>query len=176
MKEKNNKKIYIILSFTGTILSRAVRVCTKDEYCHVSLSLDKDLNKMYSFGRINPYIPFIGGLVHESPKWGTFKRFKNTKARIVSVDVTEEQYDKIKNLLESMYDNKKEYSFNVLGLVAVKFNKKFQRKNHFYCAEFVKYLMDQAEINVDLPEIIKPQDFTTVSSDIIYQGLLKQYN
>ena len=57
-------KIYFILSYTGTILSRLVRIFTKDEFCHVSLSLDKNLTKMYSFGRINPYIAFIGGFVH----------------------------------------------------------------------------------------------------------------
>ena len=41
------KKIYIVLTYTGTILSRIIKLYTKAEYCHVSLSLDKKLNKMY---------------------------------------------------------------------------------------------------------------------------------
>ena len=49
------KQIYFILTDTGTILSRIVKFFMKDEYAHISLSLDKDLNNMYSFGRLNPY-------------------------------------------------------------------------------------------------------------------------
>ena len=53
------KKIYIILTFTGTALSRIIKMATKVEFAHVSIALDEELNEMYSFGRINPYIPFL---------------------------------------------------------------------------------------------------------------------
>lgn len=49
------KKIYIILTFTGTALSRIIKFATKVEFAHVSIALDEELNEMYSFGRINPY-------------------------------------------------------------------------------------------------------------------------
>ena len=42
------------------------------------LELDEDLTKMYSFGRLYPYNPFLGGFVHEGLDRGTFKRFKKT--------------------------------------------------------------------------------------------------
>ena len=48
------KKIYIVLTYTGTILSRIIKVFTKKEYSHVSIALDQDLKYMYSFGRLNP--------------------------------------------------------------------------------------------------------------------------
>ena len=85
------KKIYIVLSFTGTILSRIVKLYTRKEYSHVSISLDKDLKHMYSFGRLNPYNPFWGGFVQESPNYGTFKRFKNSKIKIYSMEVSDEE-------------------------------------------------------------------------------------
>ena len=93
------KNIYIILTRTGTILSGIIRGFTKDEYTHVSISLDRDLNKMYSFGRLNPYNPFIGGFVHEYIDKGTFKRFKNTKALILEIEVTNDQYKKIIDII-----------------------------------------------------------------------------
>ena len=70
------KKIYIILTYTGTILSKIVKIYTRRENSHVSISLNEDLTKMYSFGRLNPYNPFSGGFVHEEIDKGTFKRFK----------------------------------------------------------------------------------------------------
>ena len=88
------KKIYIILTHTGTILSTIIKYYTKDEFSHVSIALDADLEEMYSFGRLHPYNPFLGSFVHESIKKGTFKRFKNTKAKVYSLFVTDDQYEK----------------------------------------------------------------------------------
>ena len=54
------KKVYILLTHTGTILSKAIKLYTSHEYTHVSIALDEKLDRLYSFGRINPYNPFIG--------------------------------------------------------------------------------------------------------------------
>ena len=171
------KKIYIVFTYTGTALSRLVRLYTRKEYSHVSISLDKKLNKMYSFGRLNPYIPFIGGLVKESPKYGTFKRFKNTKSQIYSFEVSDSDYYLIKKTVQRMYSEKENYTFNVLGLAAVIINKKVSRENSFYCAEFVKYVLESSNLNLELPNIVKPDDFRQLDGlSEIYTGKLNQYN
>lgn len=79
------KKIYIVLTHTGTVLSRMIKMYTKGNFSHISIALDKELNQMYSFGRLNPYNPFWAGFVHESIYNGTFKRFKNTQARSIFI-------------------------------------------------------------------------------------------
>ena len=81
------RKIYIVLTYTGTLLAKVVRLYTRNEFAHVSISLDENLDEMYSFGRLNPYIPFIGGFVQESPNYVTFKRFHKTKTKIYSLEV-----------------------------------------------------------------------------------------
>ena len=80
------KKIYIVLTHTGTNLSKIIKSWTKDEFSHVSIALDEDLKEMYSFGRLHPYNPFWAGLVHEVPNEGTYKRFFRTKANIYSIE------------------------------------------------------------------------------------------
>lgn len=72
-----NKQLYIVISQTGTLLSRILKQITGAEYNHASISLSRDLERMYSFGRRHPYNPFWGGFVIESPRTGTFKRFRN---------------------------------------------------------------------------------------------------
>ena len=114
----NNKKIYIILTYTGTALAKLIKVYTGAEFSHVSISLDENLTQMYSFGRLRPYNPFIGGLVHESLEYGTFKRFNKTYAAIYSVNVTKRQYKNITKTILNMYKNKDLYKFNILGLFA----------------------------------------------------------
>ena len=138
------KKIYIVLTHTGTTLSRIIKGFTKDEFSHVSISLDSNLKEMYSFGRLEPYNPFWGGFVHEYIDRGTFKRFYKTKTKIYSMQITDEQYEKAKNAIYKIEQEKENYKFNIIGLLAVGFHKKIGKEYSFYCAEFVKYVMEKS--------------------------------
>ena len=170
------KKVYIVLSYSGTILSRLIKLYTHKEYSHVSISLDEKLESMYSFGRINAYIPFIGGFVQESPNFGTFKRFKNTKTKIYSMEISDEDYKKIKEIIKEFNDNKKNYKFNVLGLIAVMAHYRLKRENFYYCAEFVKHVFDSSGVDLELPDIVKPDDFQNIRDLCeIYTGKLHEY-
>lgn len=169
------KKIYILLSFTGTILSRIIRLYTRDEYCHASLALDENLEELYSFGRLNPYNPFIGGFVKEGIDIGTFKRFKNTKCAIYSIEVSNFQYNRISKKLKDFKKNPEKYHFNVLGLFLSAFNIKLQRRDYFYCSEFVKYLIEYAKIDINLPENVRPIDFLNHKMFLEYKGYLRDY-
>lgn len=170
------KKIYIILASSPTYLSRIIKAYTKDEYSHSSISLDKELNEMYSFGRLNAYNPFFGGFTQESVDFGTFKRFKKSNVEIYSLEVTESQYKRIKRTIERVEKNRKDYSFNVVGLFAVAFNKKIQVENHFYCAEFVKYVLENSKIDTGLPNLIRPECFRSMEGlNLEYTGRLCDY-
>ena len=172
------KKIYIILTHTGTILSQIIRYWTKDEFSHISFALDADLEEMYSFGRLNPYNPFLGSFVHEYINKGTFKRFRKTRAEVYSMFVADEQYEKAKKTIAYFNKNKEKYKFNILGLACVSINKKIIKKNTFYCAEFVKHILKVSgvtEVN-ELPEIIRPENFKQLQGLILeYEGLLRKY-
>ncbi len=91
MPEQNQRYIYIIISQTGTLLSRILKMITGARYNHASLSLFEDLQPMYSFGRLQAYNPFWGGFVQESIHYGTFRRFTNTEAVIAAVPIEEER-------------------------------------------------------------------------------------
>lgn len=170
------KKIYLILTHTGTTLSTIIKCYTKDEFSHVSIALDKELNSMYSFGRLRPNNPFIGGFVHEGIDFGTFKRFKNTQSEIYSLEIADNKYEKIKEEIKKFESNKEKYKFNIIGLFAVSINKKIHYKDTFYCAEFVKYLFEKVKIDNNLPDIIRPQDFKKLKDiELVYSGKLKDY-
>lgn len=170
------KKIYIILTYTGTFLSKIIKYYTKDEFSHVSIALDQQLKKMYSFGRLNPYNPFWGGFVHEGINFGTFKRFSRTKSKVYSLEIQEEQYEKLKDIIYYIKKIRKQYTFNLFGLFAVGFKIRIRFNKSFYCAEFVKYVLDKAEIETGLPDLVKPEDFKQIKNlKLEYDGLLKFY-
>lgn len=170
-------KIYIVLTYSGTFLSKLVKIYTQKEYSHVSLALDENLKEMYSFGRLNPYNPFFAGFVRESPKFGTFKRFNKTKTKIYSLDVDERQYENICRIIKKIDLDKKHYKFNIIGLLAVALHLKIKREKSFYCAEFVKYVFDNSNLQIDLPELVKPTDFANIKgSNEVYTGMLNEYH
>lgn len=171
------KRIYIVLTYTGTLLSRIVKLYTKKMYCHSSISLDENLKEMYSFGRLHPYNAFVGGFVHERINEGTFRRFINTRAHIIWIEVTDEQYEKMKRTIEYIKLNRKIYKFNILGLFLVSLHMRRIKNRYFYCSEFVKYVLQSAGVGKELPEIIKPEDFMKLpDANTKYEGLLRSYN
>ena len=123
-------KLKLVKNFSGSIVSRIVKFYTKKEFGHVSIALDKELERMYSFGRLNPYNTFIGGFVHEYIHSGTFYRFRNTTCEVLRVRVTDEQYAKLEEVILKMEAEKEKYKFNIPGLFAVSINKKISKENH----------------------------------------------
>lgn len=171
------KRVYIILSFTGTWLSRAVRIYTGKKYSHVSIALDKDLDYMYSFGRVNVNNPFYGGFVHEIQNEGVFKKFYNTESYIFSIEVNAQQFKKLKKCIKEFSAEKDSYGFNIIGLIGAGLNIRIKRHNKFYCAEFVKYILEKSGIDLGLPDPVKPNDFFDIkNTNFIYRGKINEYN
>ena len=58
----------------------------------------------------------------------------------------------------------------------VSIHKKYQKKDTFYCAEFVKYVLEKSLNKKILPDIIKPMDFLKLENiEQIYEGYLRKY-
>ncbi len=178
MKTTDEKEIYIVLTQTGTILSRILKAITNAQYNHSSISLEDDLSTMYSFGRLFPYNPFIGGFVKESTSMGTFKRFYNTEATVLRVSVPAAKHNEMKVYLAEMYKNKSEYHYNYPALFLALFGIVVRKKKSYYCSEFVRDFLIHFEIVPQeyLPSIVKPVDFFKISnSEKIYTGKLREY-
>ena len=94
--------VYIVITQTGTALSRALKAVTGEAYNHASISLRSDLARMYSFGRRRPYNPFEGGLVAESIRAGTFKRFADTECIVLYKSIPESCYRSLHAELRTM--------------------------------------------------------------------------
>ena len=160
------------------MFSRALKFFTRAEYNHASISLSPTLDKMYSFGRLNPYNPFRGGFVEEGKDIGTFKRFNQTKALVLELKVSEEDYNSIKFFINYLLENRKSFHYNYWGIFLACFKKDLAPKNRFYCSQFVKKCLTLFKIDnsESLPAVIKPIDFLKLNNkNIVYKGYLRNY-
>ena len=178
IQENKHKQIFIVISQTGTLFSRILKLVTGAEYNHVSLALSSDLQFLYSFGRKYAYNPFWGGFVTESPNFGTFKRFYNTKVLVLAIDVDDDRYDAMSNLITTMLLEKNKYHYNYLGICFAAFKICMSFDNRYYCSEFVKHFLESFDIEgaSRLPKIPQPMHFLNIPcTDLVYSGKLKDY-
>lgn len=171
------KQIYVVVSQTGTILSRLLKCITQAEYNHASVSLTPDLQYMYSFGRRRPYNPFWGGFVEESPYFGTFKRFPDSKIVVMAVTVNRVEYERLQSILNDMMAQQNRYHYNYMGLWLAAFRICRRKQNCFYCSEFVKEMLQQCRVkgSEELRPIVQPIHFLDLPYPRIYQGTLADY-
>ena len=177
------KSFYVVLSRTGTIMSRMISKLTGDWYTHASISLDDNLQTMYSFGRLWAYNPWFGGFVKESVEFGTMRRFRNADTLVLRIEVSEEKYEEIVAYVTAMYAERKKYKYNYLGVFFSKWRVRVSSRkgNRFYCSEFVKHLLERFGIIQpdEFGQVVRPMELLKLKQggkgQIIYRGALCQF-
>jgi hypothetical protein len=169
------KKIYILLTDTGTLFTKLIKLYTKKPYNHASISFDSELSEVYSFGRKTARNPFIGGFVKEDVDKGLFKE---ANCVVYALKVNEVQLQKMNCYIKEIEAQKGEYRYNLLGLLGFLFNKPIQRKKAFFCSQFVATVLKECNI-IDFgksPSLVAPNDLQKVSKcQLVYEGELKAY-
>jgi hypothetical protein len=158
------------------MISRLIQLIKNDEYTHASISLDKELNYMYSFSRRNTYNPFIGRFRKEDINEGLYKLCDTLQGVIIEVKVSREQHEKAKALLDHFITNSSYYKYNYMGLLYNLLNKPANRDDRFLCSEFVYHILKEsgiADFNIS-KNLVRPQDLVGIEGRIVYKGNLKE--
>ncbi len=169
------KKIYLVLSQNYTILSRIIKIVTKDKYSHISISFDKQCTDMYAIGRTFTRWPFSGNYKNESIYEGVYTLNKKSQIVVYELSVSNNQYKNIKQLLNKYGNESKGYNF--LGLIFALFNKKLNRKK-YYCSEFIYKILsdDNVKLFSKTKDVVKPMDFVKMKNlNKIYEGNIIKY-
>lgn len=172
------KKIYILTTYTGTVLSFLIRKITKVPYAHVSIGLDENLEEVYSFGRKHVSNPIFAGFVREYIDGGLYKKKVNAECKLFSLDVTEQEYEKIRENLNYFIDNKKIFKYDATALIRLLYGKPKENTNRFVCSQFVAYILDKSGVKIfeKTSNMVTPMDFYMNDRlNIEYEGLLKDF-
>ncbi len=170
-----NKTGYILLTDTGTVFTRFIKLFTKKPYNHASICYDSNLDEVYSFGRKSIRNPFRAGFVKENVQ---SKLFTRSNCAIYSFDVTEEQLLEMKRRIQSFEEQKDQYSYNLVGLFGFIIKKPINRKNAYFCSQFVATVLSESNIFVfeKSPSLIAPHDLQhLMNCQIVYEGKLHDY-
>ena len=175
MKEE---KLYIVLIRGNTVLSKLIRWTTQAEYTHAAISLDKDLNYMYSFSRRYTNNPFFGCFRNENFDEGVYANFCKIPGSIFELTVTKDEYNHVSSIIADFLVNQHLYKYNYLGLVSNLAKINISRHNRFFCSEFVYHVLHKCGIcDFGLPRsFVRPENLAQmIDGRIIYEGDLRQY-
>lgn len=178
MKDKKCKSVYVLLTDTGTLFTRMIKLFTDAPYNHVSIAFDEGLDEVYSFGRKYPRNPLIAGFIKEDVYFGTYRYFCNTRCLLLKIEVSPMQYDRIRNVIHNFNNNKDTYSYNLLGLIGVAIGYPINPKNKFFCSQFVAEVFNKSGMGLWTlpPALVTPNDFLMHPNfETVYEGSLYDY-
>lgn len=172
------QNIYIILMHTNTMPSNFVKLFTKYKYSHVAISLTKDCYITYSFGRRSLYNILNGGFSIQKKDGEFFRKFNNTNCKIYEIQVTDEQYEQIRQRLDNMEENSTSYKYDFLGCGLRWLGMPVTFENRYVCSYFIANVLEEAkvcEFEKDTSFIV-PKDFENIySENEIYAGRYLSY-
>ena len=172
------RKIYILISQTGTLFSRSIKWYTKQPYNHGAISTDKHFPVFWSFARRWPRLPFPGCFVKEEFNKGTYALFPDTDCIVLAFDAEDEKVEKVDAILDEHINSKKRYGYNYLTLIStVLLGKVVESKHHRRtCMEFVAYALSESDIHEfdKRIQLVHPMEvYNDFRENVVYKGKMR---
>ena len=171
------KSLYIILTQSGTEVSKMLKLITKEKYNHSSICIDEIFNEFYSFGRKKINNPLVGGFITENAFKHVFGKYDTIPCMILKKEITDEQYEKLKEIINDFIKNKDSLSYAFISLALADTHYSIVNNSKFFCSQFVAKLLNDISIETSKkPEHMHPMDFAQVEGiQTIFEGDLKKF-
>jgi len=172
--------VFIVLSYQGSIVSKAINKYTKSNYSHAGLSLDSRLSSIYSY---NIKESGVNGLIVESID-DYIATNPNGSIVLLTLFVYPEVKDKLRYNLKWYLDNKDKtaYSYKNIGRLVLNKKKDSAYSLQLICSEFVDMMLKMCNIDITnkSSNLVAPADFLRSSNNvnvfILYEGLSTKYD
>ena len=172
------KTVYVLLTRTNTVLSRTIGKTTGDDFTHASLALDAELTRLYSFGRRFEHNPFLAGFVRESLTHGVFSWDDGIPCAVYALNVDDRVYAAVERRIRRMYELRRRYRYNLLGLLYNYAGRAHSRAYRYFCSEFVADTLQRTgALRLNMPPArMRPNDFAELPGlRLVYQGGIGGY-
>lgn len=134
-QEQKTKTISILFSTYTDFISRLVGFMSGFGCTHVSISLDDKDEYFYAFN--------TKGFRKEYPRKHRNRTKENTCLRL---QVSESQYNTLRNRLNKFERRKKKYSYDYLGITLALFRLQRKKKEKYFCSSFMAELLEKSRI------------------------------
>ena len=164
--------IYVVFSATPTGMGSLIRKATRNRYNHVSISLGRDIHKMYTFARLYKTIPLYGGFVVESIL--RYRSFAGAaRVKICRIEVPEARFNYLCSYLARLWDEREEYIYNTPAALASLLHLRPDISKAYTCVTFVQEILARYRLagvrETDSPTIRALE--RRLAACVVYEGL-----
>ncbi|WP_426350101.1 hypothetical protein ACPWSR_02395 [Alloiococcus sp. CFN-8] len=165
---KVEKNIYIVFSETKTTMGKLIRRLTHNKYNHVSISTDRELSVMYSFGRYHINSPLAGGFIVENPARYLIMG-EDVNIKVCQLALDELSYARFQKKLMAFVEDKHTKIYNSFSAISSLFHKRINIEDAYTCLDFTTSMLD-----IDGVYNIKELEYK-LNRNVIYEGSFKEY-
>ena len=170
------RKIYILLSRTGTVPARIIHFFKGGDFTHTSLSMTPSVDHFCSYARRNLKNPFKAGLIIENIHTEIFAMYPTCHCALYCIEVSDEAYVRMQKEIEYYFENYNKAKYNLFGLFPLAMGIKIRRKFRLTCSQFVALVLERSG-EIELPKdpyLMLPNDFLDIHNmTLIYDGILE---
>jgi len=137
------KTIYVLLTDTKTLFNRLSTKVTKQNYNHISLIIDNNLDEIYTFSLSNGVNIFGGFQVEDR------EDLNGSRYRLYAVEVTEAAHLKLTNKISEYKENIANTSYSFKSLVNALFKTDIfdnEDESNMICSLFVLSMLTEAGV------------------------------
>ncbi len=170
------KTIYILLTRSGSVMSRVVQAFTLVPYTHCSVSFEQGLQPLYSSARKNSDTILPSGPCREVFDRGFYCRHRDMPCAVYALQVSETDYAAALERARFLTENNEDYHYNYWGAVLCRLGIPYHPRNKFFCSQFVAEVLRVG--GVRLPKdssLMMPMDYTRLPElECLYRGRLDE--
>ena len=154
--KRDYQAVYVVCMHSRSVLANIVKAWTHDEFSHAALSLEPDLNPMYTFGNKSGG---GHGFSIETPDNPFFIARPTMHWAVYAVFVNPDEMSLIKERLLYFMKRDPVFRFDLLGLTNIAFGKAVEKETKYFCSGFVADVLQAGnKANDRSYSLYKPQD------------------
>lgn len=169
------KTVYVLLSRSDTLCARMIRLATAAKFNHVSICLDEDLGRFYSFARRRMHNPLIAGFIAENLRSGILGRNGYQPCLLFALDIPDEAHTHLQAVVDAFFAEYHRYRYNFIGVPLCYLGIPFERRHHYLCSQYVAFML-RLTGSCTLPRpvsLMKPMHITQIPElRLVYSGPL----
>lgn len=131
-ENKENKHVWILLTRHYDRFAKILYVVSGHGYTHASIGLGDESDSFYSFN--------FNGFCTEDPQ-RRLRMSKNIPAVLFQLEVSENEYEDIRNRIELMKNEQKKYHYSQIGVLLCILHIPHCIRDHYFCSQFVADLL-----------------------------------
>lgn len=164
--KKDKYPVFIVLTYGDNPLGIAISKITGDEWTHVLIAFNPQLDPMYSFAtrtQKSDKHQSLFGFVYQNTKDKWYKN-RNIKYEVYVMYVNKAAYMRMQERLEYFKTHERESEYDFPGLISIGLNRNTEHHRKYFCSRFVAEILQQG-VHIDkLPSLYRPQDMKDLSN------------